>query len=109
VAFGTDWPVAPLDPLQTIYAAVTRATLDGRHPDGWVPAQKVGVAQAIEAYTTGAAYSEFGEQEKGSITAGKLADLVMLSDDPFRVDPRSIRDLKVVMTVVGGAVVYDKR
>jgi predicted amidohydrolase YtcJ len=109
VAFGTDWPVAPLDPLQTIYAAVTRATLDGRHPDGWVPAQKVGVAQAIEAYTTGAAYSEFGEQEKGSITAGKLADLVMLSGDPFRVAPRAIRDLKVVMTVVGGKVVCDQR
>jgi hypothetical protein len=109
VAFGTDWPVAPLDPLQTIYAAVTRATLDGKHPDGWVPAQKVTVAEAIEAYTLGAAYAEFTEQDKGSVTTGKLADLVMLSGDPFRAAPESIRSLKVVTTIVGGKVVYERR
>jgi predicted amidohydrolase YtcJ len=109
LAFGTDWPVAPLDPLQTVYAAVTRATLDGKHPDGWVPAERVGVAQAIEAYTIGSAFSEFQEQEKGSITAGKLADLVILSGDPLRVAPESVRDLKVLMTIVGGTVVYERR
>lgn len=109
VAFGTDWPVAPLDPLQTVYAAVTRATLDGRHPGGWMPEQKVSVAEALEAYTAGAAYAEFKEREKGTITAGKLADLVLLSGDPFKVPPEGIRDLKVLMTVVGGKIVYEKR
>jgi len=109
VAFGTDWPVAPLDPLQTVYAAVTRATLDGRRPDGWVPAQKVSVAEALEAYTVGAAYAEFQEREKGMIRAGKLADLVLLSGDPLKVRPEGIRDLKVVMTIVGGKIVYERR
>lgn len=106
VAFGTDWPVAPLDPLQTLYAAVTRATLDGKHPGGWVPAQKVTVAEAIEAYTRGAAYAEFQESEKGTITAGKLADLVILSGDPFKVAPEKLRELKVTATIMGGKVVY---
>ena len=109
LAFGTDWPVAPLDPLQTVYAAVTRATLDGKHPDGWVPAQKVSVAEAIEAYTLGAAYAEFQEKDKGTIRAGKLADLVLLSGDPFRVAPEAIRDLKVQLTIVGGKVVYERQ
>ncbi len=109
VAFGTDWPVAPLDPLQTIFAAVTRATLDGKRPGGWVPEQKVSVAQAIEACTTGAAYAEFEEGNKGSIRVGKLADLVMLSGDPFRVAPEAIAGLKVAMTLVGGEVVYERR
>jgi predicted amidohydrolase YtcJ len=108
LAFGTDWPVAPLDPLQSLYAAVTRATLDGKRPGGWVPEQKVTVAEAIEAYTMGAAWAEFQEKEKGSVTAGKLADLVMLSGDPFKVAPESLRDLKVVRTVMGGKVVYEK-
>jgi predicted amidohydrolase YtcJ len=109
VAFGTDWPVAPLDPLQTVYAAVTRATLDGRRPGGWVPEQKVSVAEALEAYTMGAAYAEFQEHEKGSIRAGKLADLAVLSGDPFRLPPEEIRALKVVMTIVGGKIVYERR
>jgi hypothetical protein len=109
LAFGTDWPVAPLDPLQTVYAAVTRATLDGRHPAGWVPAQKVSVAEALEAYTLGAAYAEFQEREKGTIRAGRLADLVLLSDDPFRVAPAAIRDLKVQLTIAGGKIVYERR
>jgi predicted amidohydrolase YtcJ len=109
LAFGTDWPVAPLDPLQTVYAAVTRATLDGRHPAGWVPAQKVSVAEALEAYTLGAAYAEFQEKEKGTIRAGRLADLVLLSDDPFRVAPAAIRDLKAQLTIAGGKIVYERR
>jgi predicted amidohydrolase YtcJ len=109
VAFGTDWPVAPLDPLQTVYAAVTRATLDGRRPGGWVPEQKVSVAEALEAYTAGSAYAEFQEREKGRIRAGMLADLVLLSGDPLRVPPEGIRDLKVQLTIVGGKIVYEKR
>ena len=65
LAFGTDWEVAPLDPMLTIYAAVTRATLDGKRPGGWFPEQKLTVAEAVEAYTMGSAYAEFQEQEKG--------------------------------------------
>lgn len=107
LAFGTDWPVAPLNPMLTLYAAVTRATLDGKRPGGWVPDQKVTVAEAIEAYTAGAAWAEFQEKEKGSLAAGKLADLVMLSGDPFKVAPEALRDVKAMMTVMGGKVVYE--
>lgn len=107
LAFGTDWEVAPLDPLLTIYAAVTRATPDGKNPDGWFPMQKLSVADAIEAYTMGSAYAEFQEKEKGSITPGKLADMVLLSDDIFSIYPERIRNVKVVLTVVGGKVVSD--
>jgi len=109
LAFGSDWPVAPLDPVQGIYAAVTRATLDGKRPGGWVPEQKVGVDQAIEAFTMGAAYAEFMEREKGSITVGKLADLVVLSADPFAVAADALRDLRVQVTIAGGKVVYERR
>ncbi len=107
LALGTDWPVAPLNPMLGLYAAATRATTDGRHPGGWVPEQKISVADAIEGYTLGAAYAEFAEKEKGSITPGKLADLVMLTEDVLRVDPAAIRNVKVAMTIVGGRVVYE--
>jgi predicted amidohydrolase YtcJ len=106
LAFGTDWTVAPLDPIQTIYAAVTRATLDGKNPDGWVPEQKITVADAVEAYTMGSAYAEFQDQVKGSITPGKLADLVILSDDIFAIAPSAIREVRVLATIVGGKTVY---
>ena len=107
LAFGTDWPVAPLDPMQTIYAAVTRATLDGKNPNGWFPEQKLTVTETVEAYTMGSAYAEFQENEKGSITPGKLADMVLVSDDIFSIDPARIRDTKVLKTFVGGKLVYD--
>ena len=109
VALGTDWDVAPLEPLLTIYGAVTRATLDGKNPSGWVPEQKISVAEAVEAYTLGSAYAEFQEQEKGSITPGKLADIVVLSQDIFSIDPKAIRDVQVETTIVGGRVVWEKR
>lgn len=109
LAIGTDWPVAPLNPALGLYAAVTRATLDGRHPDGWVPEQKISVAEAIEGYTMGAAYAEFQERAKGSITVGKLADLVILSGDPFAVPPAELRSLSVETTIVGGKVVYSRQ
>ena len=108
LAFGTDWDVAPLNPILTVYAAVTRATLDGKNPNGWFPEQKLTVAEAVEAYTMGSAYAEFQEQEKGSITPGKLADMVLLSDDIFSIDPAKIRDVKVLKTIVGGNVVWDQ-
>jgi len=108
LAFGTDWDVAPLNPLLTIYAAVTRATLDGKNPNGWFPEQKLTVSEAVEAYTAGSAYAEFQDKDKGSITPGKLADMVLLSDDIFTIDPAKIRDVKVMKTVVGGRLIWDK-
>jgi len=108
LAFGTDWDVAPLNPLLTIYAAVTRATLDGKNPNGWFPEQKLTVKESVEAYTMGSAYAEFQDKDKGSITPGKLADMVLLSDDIFSIDPVKIRDVKVMKTIVGGRVVWDK-
>jgi predicted amidohydrolase YtcJ len=107
LAFGTDWEVAPLNPLLGVYAAVTRATLDGKNPNGWFPEQKLTVAEAIEAYTMGSAYAEFQEQEKGSITPGKLADMVLLGDDVFSIEPTKIADTKVLKTIVGGKLVWD--
>jgi len=107
LAFGTDWDVAPLNPMLTIYAAVTRATLDGKNPNGWFPEQKLSVEESVSAYTMGSAYAEFQEREKGSITPGKLADMVLLSDDIFSIDPTKIRDVKVLKTIVGGRVIWD--
>ncbi len=107
LALGTDWDVAPLNPMLTVYAAVTRATLDGKNPNGWFPEQKLTVPETIEAYTMGSAYAEFQENEKGSITAGKLADMVLLSDDIFSIPPEKIRDVKVLKTIVGGKIVWD--
>lgn len=107
LAFGTDWEVAPLNPLLGVYAAATRATLDGKNPNGWFPEQKLTVAGAIEAYTMGSAYAEFQEKEKGSITPGKLADMVLLSDDIFSIESEKIRDVKVLNTFVGGKLVWD--
>jgi hypothetical protein len=106
LAFGTDWSVAPLSPMWSVYAAVTRATLDGKNPGGWIPEQKLTVAEAIEAYTVGSAYAEFQEKEKGSITPGKLADFVVLSDDIFKIPQASIKNVKVEATFLGGKLVY---
>jgi hypothetical protein len=107
LALGTDWDVAPLNPMLTVYAAVTRATLDGKNPDGWFREQKLSVPETVEAYTLGSAYAEFQEQEKGSITPGKLADMVLLSDDILAIAPETIRQVKVLTTIVGGKIVWD--
>jgi predicted amidohydrolase YtcJ len=107
LAFGSDWFVAPPTPLEGIYAAVTRRTLDGRHPDGWVPEQKIGVTDALMAYTAGAAYGEFAEQRKGRLSSGFLADFVLLDRDVFTVSAEQIRDTRVIMTVIGGRVVHE--
>ena len=109
LAFGTDWTVGPLNPLRTIYAAVTRRTLDGKNPDGWIPEQKISVEEAVRAYTVGSAYAEFQESVKGTISVGKLADVVVLSGDIFRIDPNEIENVKVVTTIVDGRVVYEER
>jgi predicted amidohydrolase YtcJ len=109
LAFGTDWTVAPLNPLLTVYAAVTRRTIDGKNPKGWVPEQKISVEETVRAYTMGSAYAEFQENVKGSITVGKLADLVLLSRDIFKIDPKEIENVKVVWTMLDGRVVYEAR
>jgi predicted amidohydrolase YtcJ len=110
VAFGSDWPVAPLDALLGIDAAVNRRTLDGKHPEGWFPEQKITVAEAVEAYTLTSAYAAFAEKEKGSLAPGKLADFVVLSRDILDPAARDrIAETTVVMTVVGGRVVYETK
>ena len=107
MAFGSDWPVAPLSPILGVYAAVTRATIDGKHPGGWVPAQRITVEEAVRGYTAGSAYAEFADAEKGTLAPGSLADVVILSDDIFAIAPERIRDVRVRTTIVGGRVVYD--
>jgi predicted amidohydrolase YtcJ len=108
LAFGSDWTVAPIDPLLGVYAAVTRRTLDGKNPGGWVPEQKITVEEAVRAYTHGSAYAEFADAVKGTVTPGKLADLVILSRDIFHIDPAEIEKARVTMTIVDGRVVYEK-
>jgi len=109
LAFGTDWTVAPLNPMLSVYAAVTRRTLDGKNPNGWIPGEKISVEEAVRAYTIGSAFAEFQENEKGTITPGKLADLVILSRDIFNLDPAEIDKVKVVMTIMDGRVVFETR
>jgi predicted amidohydrolase YtcJ len=109
LTFGTDWTVAPLNPALSIYAAVTRRTLDGKNPNGWVPEQKITVEEAVRAYTIGSAVAEFQEGVKGTLAVGKLADLVMLSRDIFKIDSTDIENVKVVMTILDGRVVYEQK
>ena len=107
LALGTDWPVAPLDPMLTLYAATTRATLDGKRPGGWFPEQKLSAVEAITAYTMGSAYAEFQEHDKGSIEPGKLADFVLLNADVLKIPAEKIRNVRVLKTWVGGVEIYD--
>jgi predicted amidohydrolase YtcJ len=109
LAFGSDWFVAPPTPIEGIYAAVTRRTLDDRHPGGWVPAQKITVEEALRAYTAGSAYASFEERDKGTLEPGKLADLVMIDRDLTTIAPERIREARVVLTIVGGQVVFEAK
>ncbi|HZO84815.1 MAG TPA: amidohydrolase, partial [Verrucomicrobiae bacterium] len=106
LAFGSDWTVAPLDPMQGIAAAVTRQTLDGKNPAGWIPEQKITVEEAVRAYTVSSAYAEFAEQTKGTLTVGKLADLVVLSQNILEIPPEQIGRTKVLWTIVNGEVAF---
>ncbi|MEP0860218.1 MAG: amidohydrolase [Ignavibacterium sp.] len=108
LCFGTDWYVAPLNPMLGLYAAVTRRTLDDKNPDGWIPEQKISVEDAIKCYTLNSAYAAFEENIKGSIEVGKLADLIVLSEDILTIDPVKIKDAEVVMTVFDGKIIYKK-
>ena len=109
LAFGTDWSVAPLNPMLGLYAATTRATLDGKNPNGWVPEQKITIEQAVTAYTAGSAFAEFQERDKGTLARGKLADLAILSADIFAIPLEQLKDVQVLTTIVGGAVVHQRQ
>ena len=106
LAFGSDWYVAPASPLEGIYSAVTRRTLDGRNPDGWVPRQKITVEEALRAYTFEGAYASFEEDRKGTLKPGMLADMVLIDRDLTSILPETIRDAVILKTIVGGQVVY---
>ncbi len=109
LTFGSDWTVAPLDPLLGIYAAVTRRTIDGKNPNGWFPEQKISVEEALRCYTVTNAYAMYMENEIGKISAGMRADIVVLSQDLFAIEPAAIERTKVDMTIVGGSVVYERK
>ena len=106
LAFGSDWTVAPLDPIAGVYAAVTRRTLDGKHPDGWVPEQKISVGEALRAYTAGNAYATFDDRHRGTLAAGADADIAVLERNLFTTPPESLDRARVRFTIVGGKVVY---
>ncbi len=108
LCFGSDWTVAPINPLLGIYAAVTRRTLDNKNPNGWVPEQKISVEEAIKCYTLNNAYAAFEENKKGSIEKGKLADLVVLDENILIINPVKIKDVKVDMTVFDGNIIYKR-
>jgi predicted amidohydrolase YtcJ len=108
LSFGSDWFVAPPTPIEGIYAAVTRRTLDDRNPGGWVPEQKISVDDALRAYTAGAAYASFDESRKGVLAAGRLADLVMLDRNLFDLPADQLRSARVAMTFVGGRKVFER-
>jgi predicted amidohydrolase YtcJ len=110
LAFGSDWSVAPVSAILGIDAAVNRRTLDGKHPEGWFPEQKISVVDAIEGYTLGSAYAGFEDKDRGTLEPGKLADLVVLSRDILAPSEKDhIAETKVEMTIVGGKVVFENR
>jgi predicted amidohydrolase YtcJ len=106
LAFGSDWTVAPLNPLLGVKAAVTRQTLDGRRPDGWLPEQKISLTEALRAYTLGSAYAEFAEPQKGSLIPGKLADVIILDRDLYKIDPGEIDQARVRLTLLNRRIAY---
>ncbi|HWR44141.1 amidohydrolase [Sporomusa sp.] len=108
VSFGTDWPVVPLNPFFGIYTAITRQTQDGQYPDGWVPEQKLSVRECLQAYTSGSAYAEFSETMKGTLRAGKFADLILVSKDVLSAPPEDIPKTRVLWTIAGGKIVYQE-
>jgi predicted amidohydrolase YtcJ len=109
LTFGSDWTVAPLNPILGIYAAVTRRTLDGKNPNGWIPEQKITVDEALRCYTVNNAYAMFAEKSIGRIAPGMLADIAVLSDDLFTIPPEQIEKVKVEMTVFDGTLIYERK
>ncbi len=108
LAFGTDWDVAPLNPLEGIYAAVTRRTLDNKNPQGWVPSEKISVNEAVKCYTANGAFAGFQENKLGILKANMLADFIVLDKNIFEINPVEIKNVKVIRTVVGGKEMFVK-
>jgi predicted amidohydrolase YtcJ len=108
IAFGTDWPVEPIDPLEGLYGSVTRKDRAGEEGEGWFPDQKLSMEKAIELYTSGAAFAEFMEDRKGKIKTGYLGDMVIFNNDLMTIPPEDIMSSKVDYTVVGGKVVFQR-
>ena len=108
LTFGSDWTVAPLSPLDGIYAAVTRRTLDDKHPDGWFPEQKITVEQALQCYTVNNAYAGFQENKLGKLKKDMFADFVLLSEDLFAIAPEKIKEVKVLRTIINGKEVFKR-
>ncbi|HEX7263583.1 MAG TPA: amidohydrolase [Candidatus Dormibacteraeota bacterium] len=107
LAFGTDWPVVPLDPFASLHVAVSRQTLAGEPPDGWIPGERLGVGEALAAWTSGAAYAEHMDRQKGLLEVGMLADIAVLDRDLLSTDLSQIKETKVEATAVGGRLVYE--
>lgn len=108
LAFGSDWYVAPPSPLDGIYAAVTRRTLDDKNPDGWIPEQKITVEQALTAYTSGSAYASFNEKNVGTVATGMLADFTLIDRDLRDIPAPEIREAHIDLTIVGGKTIYQR-
>ena len=107
LAFGSDWPIVTLNPWPGIQNALTRQTTEGEPPGGWLPAERISLADAIRAYTLGAAFAARREQTTGSLEPGKFADLIVLAQDLFMIEPTVIGKTEVLLTMVGGNVVYE--
>lgn len=108
VAISSDCPVDSLNPMKNIYVGVNRKDYAGFPSGGWYPQQCLSVEENLYAFTMGSAYASFDEKEKGSISVGKLADFVVLSDDPIAVDPMDIQNIETEITVMGGNITYQK-
>lgn len=108
LAFGSDAPVERIDPLATLHAAVTRQEASGLPAGGWYPQQRLTLAEAVRAYTWGSCVAEGAGDRRGTLEAGKLADLVVLSGDPFAAEPAALLETDVQMTMVGGSVVHER-
>jgi hypothetical protein len=106
LAFGSDWPIVTLSPWPGVQNALTRQTTEGNPQGGWIPAERVSLADAIRGYTLGAAFAGHREKTEGSLEPGKLADLIVLSQDLFKIEPHQIAKTEVLLTMVGGKVVY---
>jgi predicted amidohydrolase YtcJ len=108
LAFGSDWSVATLDPLIGVATAVTRRTSDNLNPTGWVPGEKITLSEALRAYTVGNAWAVFAEQQWGTLAPGRDADVIVLDQNLFTMAPESLATARVVVTIVGGKIVYRK-
>jgi predicted amidohydrolase YtcJ len=107
LAFGSDWPIVTLSPWPGIQNAVTRQTTEGKPQGGWIPTERISLEEAIKGYTLNAAYAGHREKQEGSLEPGKLADLIVVSQNLFEVQPSKLGQTEVLLTVVNGRIVFD--